>query len=187
MFFRVVAISLLVGATACESTIDEAGTGGSAGGTTQPAATRFRGDYEVPVSAELAAAAVFPVDEMEWSTANGVASLSYALPRGLVGQSLRVDFSGPYDPAAAELHLTGEAGTAVCTASGNRISCYEEMYGLKPVQTDYAVVEAIAAAEYAGPVSDRIQVAQIFESDPIGIAGIHLDVPVAATEPGDDN
>ena len=60
------------------------------------------------------------------------------------------------------------------------------LWGDIDLTTDYAEVEDIAMQEYPGAVSDRIEVAQIFESDPIGIAGFDLDKPATPHEPGDD-
>ena len=42
-----------------------------------------------------------------------------------------------------------------------------------------ALVERAAAAEYAGPVADRVAVATVFgQPDPIGIATLELTQPV---------
>jgi hypothetical protein len=41
-----------------------------------------------------------------------------------------------------------------------------------------AVVEAIAARTYPGPVSHRVDVATAFASDPIGVIVIDLTTPV---------
>ena len=54
------------------------------------------------------------------------------------------------------------------------------MDGLLPFQPDYAVIEQLANAEYAGPASDRIRVAEQFAGDPIGIVHFDRSVPAGA-------
>ena len=136
----------------------------------------FGGSYRVPVSPELAAAATFDVTELSWAVNGTTASLAYNLPRALVGISLRVDFTGPYDPATGHATLTGAAGTADCTVTAASVSCAETMRGLLPIATDLAVVEKLASG-YPGPPSDRTTVATQFMGDPIGIALIDLGRP----------
>lgn len=53
--------------------------------------------------------------------------------------------------------------------------------GLVPLAPDLAVVEKLAADFYSGPASDRLDVARLFEADPIGIARVDLTTP-AETE-----
>ncbi len=153
-------------------------------GKTEPQVGKFAGIYEVPVPAELADAARYGVAEVEWKVLDGVATLEYDLPLGLVGVPLRVEFSGPLDTAGGTAALTGPVGTADCTLTGTSISCHEVMRGLLPMTPDYAVIEAAAATEYAGPVDHRVQVAQTFASDPIGI--VTFDTTNVVTEVDDD-
>lgn len=147
------------------------GQAGASGGT-------FRGTYVVPTApGSLAAAATFAVPEVEWTISGGVAELAYDLPLGLVGKDVRVTFSGPYQDGATS-QLVGPPGTAACDAAAASVSCFEEMGGLKPLAPDLAVVEQLAAVEYAGPAADRVQVAQLFAADPIGVVEVDLGQPV---------
>lgn len=156
-------LSALLASCATESEDDTTRPG------TEPQVGKFTGIYEVPVTPELADAARYGVAEVEWKVLDGVATLEYDLPLGLVGVPLRVEFTGPLDAAAGTAALTGAAGTADCTVNGTSISCHEVMRGLLPMSPDYAVIESAAATEYPGPASDRIQVSQTFAADPIGI------------------
>jgi hypothetical protein len=149
-----------------------------AGGATQAPGVSgsFGGTYRVPVSAALAAAATFDVPELTWTVNGTTASLSYNLPRALVGIALRVDFTGPYDPATGQARLVGAAGTADCVVTATSVSCTETMRGLLPIAGDLAVVAQLAAT-YPGPPADRTSVATQFMGDPIGIATIDLGRP----------
>jgi hypothetical protein len=156
-------------ACACGAAEPAASGGGGAermaGGP--PVGTRFAGTYEVPIS------------EVEWTLSGAEATLAYGLPRELLGKSLRVDFSGTL-AADGTAHLQGEAGVADCTVSASALVCNEQMSGLLPLEPDLATVENLAQDSYAGPASDRLEVAQLFVADPIGIARVDLSKPVGA-------
>ena len=143
----------------------------------------FVGHYRVPVSTELEAAAIFPVDHVDWTVTGGVATLHYDLPVGLVGGALDVTFTGAIARGATEATLTSPAGTGTCTAVGTVISCLERFGDLGTLPISMLVVEQTAAAEYAGPVDDRRAVATIFGGpDPIGI--VEFDVSQLAPDDG---
>lgn len=170
------ACALLLALPACAPD-DGAGAGG---GGSQAASGAYKGTYEVPtVTANLASAAVYPVPEVEWSIVDGVAELSYDLPLGLVGAPLRVKFTGALAASGTPSALAGEPGTASCDVANAAVVCHEIMRGLLPLTPDYAVVEQMAATEYAGPATDRLDVAKLFASDPIGIVKIDMNAPVA--------
>lgn len=160
-------------------TTGESDTNGDGGGAAQP--DQYSGTYEVPVAPELEAAATYVVAEIDWTVTDGVATLEYDLPLGLVGKKVRVSFSGPVDGATAS--LTGPPGTADCTIDATTVSCLETMGGLLPLEPDFAVIESMAAAEYPGPAADRIDVAKQFQGDPIGIVHIDLTKPVVTDDP----
>jgi hypothetical protein len=178
---------LLVLGTACA---DVASPGGAAEGgpvAAGAAATGvYAGTYEVPVSADLAGAATFAVPEIEWTLAAGTATLRYALPRGLVGKTLRVDFSGAVDTAAGTATLSGPAGTAACELRTGAVVCNEVMSGLLPLAPDYAVVEQIAQTDLAGLSAQRLEVAKQFAIDPIGIVHVDLGSAASATPEPED-
>jgi len=138
----------------------------------------YRGTYEVPVPAELSAAATFAVPEIEWTLGGDAVTLAYALPLGLVGEKVRVKFAGTLGAT-----LSGDAGTATCEVATDAVSCHEVMTGLLPLAPDYEVIAKEAAAEGGVDASLRAEVAQRFSVDPIGI--LHLDPSaVVSAEPG---
>lgn len=140
----------------------------------------FQGSYEVPVPAELAAAATYPVSKVEWSVDGDSVELRYDLPVGLIGKAVRLSFEGQLAASGTSASLVGDAGTAECVISRDVVDCHEIMRGLLPLDPNYDVVEAHAASEYAGPAADRVEVAKRFAGDPIGI--VHIDL----TASGDD-
>lgn len=202
MTARFVLVSLLIagcGVSTGDGSPTGTGTGPAApSGSAPPAAAgegaapaapigvglEFTGTYEVPVPAELAAAASYRTPHIRWTVQGGIATLEYALPPGLVGGAVRVEFSGPVDPATGQGTLVGKVGSAECTATPNRVSCLEKMPGILPLTPDMALVEAAAKDEYAGPVQDRVRVTERFIGDPIGI--VHFD-PTTGGAPVDDS
>lgn len=177
-----------------------AGCGGStndssaASETTPPASpgssptdAEFSGAYEVPVPAELAAAATYPTAGIHWAVQNATAHLEYDLPPGLVGSAVHVEFSGPFDVSTGKGTLSGGVGTAECTVTATAVSCLERMPGILPITPDMALIEAIAKQEYVGPAQDRLDVTQRFIGDPIGI--VRFDSTAGAVDDhhkGDD-
>ena len=148
-------------------------------GTPVPATTGvYLGTYRVPTSPDLAEAATYPVGHVHWTVANGIATLHYELPLGLVGGKLSVTLAGVYEAGATTVTLAGEQGTGACVAQADVITCREEFANLGILPISMAVVEQIAALEYAGPVTNRIELANLFGSDPIGIVDFDLRSPV---------
>ena len=137
----------------------------------------FVGHYTVPTSADLADAAVFDVPEVKWSCINGVATLHYELPTGLVGGTLSVTLTGPITAGSTVVHLTAANGTGNCTASNSVITCGESFTNLGALPINQAIVVQRAAIEYPGPATDRVAVAQIFSSDPIGTVDLDVTLP----------
>ncbi len=143
----------------------------------------FIGTYRVPVEPALEAAAIFPVGHVEWLVVDGMVTLHYDLPVGLVGGVLDVDFVGPIAAGDRVAHLTSVNGTGTCTAVGTVISCLERFANLGPLPISTALVEQTAALEYAGPVADRTRVAMLFGGeDPIGI--VEFDITHPAPDDG---
>jgi hypothetical protein len=129
-----------------------------------PATGVYSGTYSVPVSSELAASAIYEVDEITWSLSAGTATLSYKLPVELLGKSQHVSFSGPFGTSGT---LYGEAGSAVCTTADRTITCREDMHALMPIEHDLERVAELAPTSLS---SERVSVTRVFISDPIGIA-----------------
>jgi hypothetical protein len=160
----------LLCACACSAEPDSGGAGGGAA----EISGQFAGVYEVPTQPELARAAEFPVDRVSWRVSAGSATLTYDLPKELLGKSLDLSFTGPID-AAGTATLTGEAGSAECSTAARTIACREVLDGLSPLEPDLEAVEQLAAKTYAGSAQDRIDVARLFSNDPIGIVTFDLD------------
>jgi hypothetical protein len=147
----------------------------------------YRGTYRVPTSPELAPAATFPLEhDVDWTVANGIVTLHYDLPVGLVGGDLSVTLTGSIEGGDTSLFISGEVGTGTCAAAGTTVTCREVFTGLGVLPIDMAVVEARAATEYSGSVLDRVAVATVFSSDPIGIVDFDLSAPVIDDHGGDD-
>ncbi|MCE9578547.1 MAG: hypothetical protein K8W52_35805 [Deltaproteobacteria bacterium] len=144
-----------------------------------PTATgAYVGSYVVPTTTAPTDAATFPVTSVEWTVVDGVATLHYDLPVGLVGGKLPVSFSGPISPGATLLTLTGDLGVATCAATATTVTCHEVFGDLGALPINMAIVEQMAVTEYAGPVADRINVALGFSSDPIGNVTMDLQAPI---------
>ena len=139
----------------------------------------FVGSYVVPTSSDLASAAIFAVPEVDWTLLNGVVTLHYDLPVGLVGGLLSVSFSGPLTSGATSAQLTGGNGTSGCTASGTVVTCGETFTNLGTLPISMTVVQQTSTQTFAGPVSSRVAVAQIFSSDPIGTVSFDVTRPAA--------
>jgi hypothetical protein len=137
----------------------------------------YLGEYTVPTTPELAAAATYRVDHVDWTVVGGVVTLHYELPEGLVGGLLDITLTGPVDDGATHVTVTGAQGVGECTAVGTVITCHEDFADLGPLPISMAVVEQLAAVEYAGPAADRMEVAAWFGSDPIGIVTFDITVP----------
>ncbi|HVV85457.1 MAG TPA: hypothetical protein VHE35_20500, partial [Kofleriaceae bacterium] len=74
----------------------------------------------------------------------------------------------------AEVTLTGDQGTAACTAVASVVTCHEALANVGTLPISMRVVEQTAAADYAGPATDRTTVASVFGSDPIGFVDFDL-------------
>lgn len=145
-----------------------------------PAVTgTYVGRYLVPVPDELAPAATYSVDHVDWEVQGSAVKLQYDLPEGLVGGRIRVVLDGTLDAGATTMDVAGELATGHCVGSSDLVSCREEFFGLPALPIDMAVVQEAAALEYAGAVADREEVARLFGSDPIGIVELDLTRPVA--------
>ena len=137
----------------------------------------YRGHYTVPATPDIADAAIYPVDSVEWTVADGVATLHYNLPVGLVGGTIEVRISGPVGPGATSITLTGDTATGTCVAAGTQVTCHEEFGDLGALPISMTVVQDVAARDFAGPVASRVAVAHLFSSDPIGRVDFDLASP----------
>jgi hypothetical protein len=149
----------------------------------------YRGQYRVPTSPELAAAALYAVDHIDWTVAAGAVTLHYKLPPALVGGVIDLTLAGPISDGMTQVDVAGAPGVGTCVATTSTITCREEFSDLGVLPISMPVVESLAALQYAGPASDRVSVAMTFASDPIGFVEIDLSSPVPEDnpKPGDDH
>lgn len=138
----------------------------------------FAGTYRVPTDPSLASAATFPVDSVDWTVVGDAVTLHYNLPAGLVGGTVPVTMTGTIAANGTQIAISGAAGAGVCVASATLVTCHEVFGDLGPLPVSTDVVARVAGHEYAGPVADRLNVAAVFGSDPIGFIDIDLTTPV---------
>lgn len=136
----------------------------------------FQGQYVVPVPANLAAAATFAMTEVDWTVSGTAVTLHYDLPTGLVGGDVPITLTGTVAAGASTIQLTGAVGVGTCTASGTVVSCSEAFGDLGALPVSMTVVQQTAQTDNQ-PVSNRVAVAQIFPSDPIGTVSFDITRP----------
>lgn len=172
--------------TAIGSSADPSAPGGSESddsglvpGAELPRATGiYAGAYRVPTDPSLADAASFAMDTVDWTVAGDTVTLHYNLPAGLVGGTIPVTLSGTVPAGSTKITLAGLEGTGTCVATTTIVTCHEVFGDLGTLPVDSGVVSRIAAHDYPGPVADRLNVAAVFGSDPIGFVEIDLTRPV---------
>ncbi len=131
--------------------------------------------YSVPVPPALEPYASYPLEDV--SLCNQPAGgppgieLGYSLPALLVGKKQRVAFAGAYDAATDTYALSGDNGTATCHPTGAAWRCDEAFVGLV-----HDLEEVAKEAEDLDPAEAqaRLEVAEIFRGDPIGILDFSL-------------
>lgn len=128
-------------------------------------------EYSVPVvPAELEPHASYPIDEVSLCRRPSGLELGYSLPALLVGKKTRVSFAGGLDPATGTYELSSEDGTASCDPQG-AWSCLEKFTG---IEVDLEEVAEEASGLSPAEAQARIDVAQIFQGDPIGVLDFSL-------------
>ncbi len=138
----------------------------------------FAGTYRVPTDPRLANAATFGVDTVDWTVVGDAVTLHYNLPAGLVGGTVPVTMTGTLATGGTEIAISGLAGVGACVATTTLVTCHEVFGDLGPLPVSTDVVQRVAAHDYPGPVADRLNVAAVFGSDPIGFIDIDLTRPV---------
>ncbi|MGE0787002.1 MAG: hypothetical protein AB7S26_15115 [Sandaracinaceae bacterium] len=127
------------------------------------------GVYFVPERSDVS---TYDVADVEWDFDGDRASLSYDLPRFLVGRDERVDFSGTLSADGSIATLAGDNGTASCTLDANRIpvACRED-FDAMPI--DENEIRRIATDLDPMHVEERVGVSVAFSTDPIGVLEPH--------------
>ena len=128
--------------------------------------------YSVPVPASLEPYASYPIGDVSLCRTAGGIELGYSLPALLVGKKTRVSFAGGFDPTTGTYELSSEDGTASCDPGTGSWSCLERFVGL---EIDLTEVAAEAAALGPQEAAARLEVAQLFSGDPIGV--LDFDLP----------
>lgn len=179
---RAILIILLAGAPALAACSD--GSASPTGSELTPrdplprTSGSFASRYRVPTDPSLANAASYSGDSVEWTVVGDAVTLHYNLPDGLVGGKVPVTLTGSIEGDGSTVLLAGPAGTGTCVATGTSITCHEVFGDLGPLPISMEVVERVAARDYAGPIADRVNVAIVFGSDPIGFVDIDVATPV---------
>jgi hypothetical protein len=156
----------------------------SSGSTTIPTTSGdFRGHYVVPVPPNLVDASSFGMPDVDWSVLNGVATLHYELPVGLIGGTLPITLSAPLPSGATSVQQSGANGSGGCTAQGTVVTCSESLANLGALPINMTVVQQTAVANNV-PVADATAVANLFPSDPIGTITFDLSAPAGDGDGG---
>jgi hypothetical protein len=191
---RIAALCALLGAgcsssdpSVSESTGGNPGLGGGAGtsgsGGSSPGAPQLpacppdalvetthanipAGTYSVPVSAELAPYASYPVGSINFCWNADLVTLGYKLPALVLGKAEHVAFVGPWNPSTARFELSGEDGTGICERAGTTWTCTEEFVSIGVDLTELSKeLEGLPAEQ----VNGRLEVSKLFGQDPIGV------------------
>lgn len=129
----------------------------------------FHGTYRVPVPDDLAPFAVYPLDDAALVLASGALSVSFTLPEGLVGYpaAATATFQGAAPDGATEITVTGYHGKGTCRLDG-AIECALS-YDAGALLSDPVAVAAYWRARGDANVAARVQVAELFDDDPLGV------------------
>jgi hypothetical protein len=138
------------------------------GGDPPPAVVH--GTYRVPVPDDLAPFSVYELDEASVEIVDGTLHVSFLLPEGLLGFSTVATFVGPVTPGA-EIAVSGLMGHGTCRFDGN-VECALAYYA---VETDLAAVTAYWRARGDAFVDARVQVASLFDDDPLGVLRLSVE------------
>lgn len=131
----------------------------------------FRGTYRVPVPDDLAPFAVYPLDDAALVLAGGTLSVSFTLPQGLLGYASTATFQGAAPDGATEVTVSSFQGHGTCRLDGG-IECALSYYA---VQADLAAVTAYWRARGDANVAARVQVASLFDDDPLGVLRLTIE------------
>jgi hypothetical protein len=136
-----------------------------------------RADYFVPVDAELAPFATYPVKRVSFARDEGSVRIKYGFPRWLGGVRQPVELRGSYVPGAPGFDVTiTDLGTGHCTHEGARFECRELLPG---ISIDLEQAESIMREDGLPEreIEGRLRVSSEFAADPIGIVSFDLIEP----------
>lgn len=124
--------------------------------------------YTVPVPAELTGFAKFDLNDAVLSTVGSKITLSYSLPKELVGDNYGAIVLRGKKRSDSAFTLKGEFGDATCLANAQKTECIVD-YDDLVIDRIGAVVAINARTENLRERALLIEVARIFESEPVGV------------------
>lgn len=127
------------------------------------------GTYRVPVPDDLAPYAIYELRDATVDVSGGLLQVSFVLPEGLLGFPSTMTFTGSL--GGAEVAVSGPAGFGTCRVDGT-VECALQYYA---VQADLAAVGAYWRARGDAFVDARIQVASLFDDDPLGVLRLSVE------------
>jgi hypothetical protein len=127
------------------------------------------GTYRVPVPDDLAPFATYEVEDANVEIVDGTLSVSFLLPEGLLGYATPVTLSGP--ATAGEVTVSSYQGHGTCRFD-NGVECDLAYYA---VDADLAAVTAYWRARNDAFVDARVQIASLFDDDPLGVLRLTVE------------
>lgn len=131
------------------------------------------GNYNVPVQEEnLSDSSNYATEYKYHENNNEITRLKYDLPLELTGESNKIDISYTGD---AEFPWSGDAAKGDCSDVDGTFKCNliytKEKLSLDPVKTEENIRRNFAGNE--SEIQRRLQVAEIFRSEPAGITSFY--------------
>jgi hypothetical protein len=129
------------------------------------------GTYRVPVPDDLAPFAIYEVADATVDVSGGVLQVSFVIPEGLLGFPAAASFAGAAQPGVGDVAVGGPQGHGTCRVDGT-IECALQYYA---VSADLEAVSAYWRARGDAFVDARIQVASLFDDDPLGVLRLSVE------------
>lgn len=137
------------------------------------AARPIRGTYEVPVTEDLQSHATYPVKYKADNYGQDPNTLTFFLPSALVGTQKLVTLTRDLANGPQSTTWSGKNAQADCQNVERSFRCVVKFNDLAIIPEE---VEAAVRAQFKLPeaIEGRIQVARVFEGEPIGIINYKL-------------
>jgi hypothetical protein len=141
------------------------------GGDPPPAVVH--GTYRVPVPDDLAPFATYELDDASVEIVDGVLTVQFRLPEGLLGFTAPATFTGNVASSggAVEVAVSGYMGHGSCRFDGG-VECALAYYA---VETDLTAVTEYWRARGDAFIDARVQVASLFDDDPLGVLRLSVE------------
>jgi len=134
----------------------------------------YYGYYSVPVETKYKNVATWRLKSLKWVFNKNSVRASYYLPYELVGKKhTHIVMTGKIKEGAPFFTMEGTNADAVCRAS--KADGYICLLHFKKLNVTKTIVDSFLKQEYKNleQTENRILVAQLFRSDPIGIVTIY--------------